>query len=365
MLRLTESKLPIEHDEPALIAAILRRLKIAREQLVSFAIFKRGVDARRPGPISFIYTIDVEEEFAEEQSLVCRSLHIIDSTDLAALSKIYSGMRKQLARGGAERTKFTFKAMVSLYCKLAVRCSKVAAEGEEHGVNVGKIFAPYLHSGDGNGMLEVLADNDIMQGISLYVFAANAADTCGLGEAAYDLFAAALMLYEQGIPDTKRQMAVLSHFISALAITRSMEEESYRNLAGKLTQYSSSLLLKQDQSRMVQMCSHLFWKKTLSEEARGNTEDCLKRSLKYADKSPAPAQYELYVESLNRYLYYFAAKMPSIEVNKINSLVDMCDKTRGAAAEDGGVAAQFEKNTKVYMKHRAQNDDEKWSELEC
>ena len=60
MLRLTEIKLPIEHDEPALIDAIVRRLKITRNQLIKHAIFKRGVDARRPGPISFIYTIDVE-----------------------------------------------------------------------------------------------------------------------------------------------------------------------------------------------------------------------------------------------------------------------------------------------------------------
>ena len=60
MLRLTEIKLPIEHDEESLLAAILRRLNIPRKFLLRHAIFKRGVDARRPGPISFIYTIDVE-----------------------------------------------------------------------------------------------------------------------------------------------------------------------------------------------------------------------------------------------------------------------------------------------------------------
>ncbi len=60
VLRLTEIKLPIEHDEEALIAAMLRRLRIPRGQLVRHAVFKRGVDARRPGPVSFIYTIDVE-----------------------------------------------------------------------------------------------------------------------------------------------------------------------------------------------------------------------------------------------------------------------------------------------------------------
>ena len=60
MLRLTEIKLPIEHDEKALVNAILRRLGLRAEQLLRHAIYRRGVDARRPGPISFIYTIDVE-----------------------------------------------------------------------------------------------------------------------------------------------------------------------------------------------------------------------------------------------------------------------------------------------------------------
>ena len=322
-----------------------------------------------PADKTQIYTIDVQEEFAEEQGLVCRTLHVIDTPDLAVLSKIFSGMRKQLSRGGPERTRYTYKAMVALYARLAIRCAKAAGEGADSGVNVGKIFS-YLHSGDGNGMLETLAELDTLQGISLYVFAANAADTCGMGDNAYDLFAAALMLYEHGIPDTKRQMAVLSQLVSALAICRSLEEESYKNLAAKLCQYASSLLLKQDQCRMVQVCSHLFWKKTLSDEARQSTNECLQRSLKMADKSPSGAQYDLYVESLNRYLYYFSAKMPQVQAKHINSLVDMCNKTREARAAEGGAAATadsaaFEKNTKAYIRHRKQDQsDERWAELE-
>jgi len=57
---MTEIKLPIDHDEDQLVAAILRRLGIRREQLVRYLIFRRGVDARRSRPASFIYTLDVE-----------------------------------------------------------------------------------------------------------------------------------------------------------------------------------------------------------------------------------------------------------------------------------------------------------------
>ena len=60
MLRLTEVKLPIDHPEGDLKAAILQRLGIGADQLLGFAIFRRGFDARKPSRILFVYTLDVE-----------------------------------------------------------------------------------------------------------------------------------------------------------------------------------------------------------------------------------------------------------------------------------------------------------------
>jgi len=60
MLRLTEIKLPLNHDENALTAAILDKLKLKPEQLHSFTVFKRGFDARKKSDIQLIYTLDIE-----------------------------------------------------------------------------------------------------------------------------------------------------------------------------------------------------------------------------------------------------------------------------------------------------------------
>jgi uncharacterized FAD-dependent dehydrogenase len=60
MLRLTDIKLPLDHDEQALELAILGKLKISKEQLISFNLFKRGYDARNNKNIQLIYTLDVE-----------------------------------------------------------------------------------------------------------------------------------------------------------------------------------------------------------------------------------------------------------------------------------------------------------------
>ncbi len=60
MLRLTEIKLPITHAEGEIKAAILKRLSISAEDLLSFSIVKRGVDARKRGHIQYTYTLEVE-----------------------------------------------------------------------------------------------------------------------------------------------------------------------------------------------------------------------------------------------------------------------------------------------------------------
>jgi uncharacterized FAD-dependent dehydrogenase len=59
MLRLTELKLPIDHDEAALTAAILARLGIGAAELLEVTIHRRGVDARRKSAILLAYTLDL------------------------------------------------------------------------------------------------------------------------------------------------------------------------------------------------------------------------------------------------------------------------------------------------------------------
>ena len=59
MLRLTELKLPLDHPPEALPAAIIARLGIAPEDMVDFAVWRRGNDARKKSAILLVYTIDV------------------------------------------------------------------------------------------------------------------------------------------------------------------------------------------------------------------------------------------------------------------------------------------------------------------
>ncbi len=60
MLRLTEVKLPLDHPEDEIKSAILKKLQITDEDLISYSIFKRSYDARKKGEIALVYILDVE-----------------------------------------------------------------------------------------------------------------------------------------------------------------------------------------------------------------------------------------------------------------------------------------------------------------
>ena len=60
MLRITDLKLPLDHDEAALRSAIIARLGIAAHELTGFIVAKRSYDARKRGGIALIYVVDAQ-----------------------------------------------------------------------------------------------------------------------------------------------------------------------------------------------------------------------------------------------------------------------------------------------------------------
>lgn len=67
MLRINQLKLPIEHSEWDLENKICKTLRIQPEQVISYQICKKSIDARKKQELSFVYAVDVavvnEEKF--------------------------------------------------------------------------------------------------------------------------------------------------------------------------------------------------------------------------------------------------------------------------------------------------------------
>ncbi len=59
MIRINEIRLPLAHEEGALLDAITKKLGIPAEKVISFNVFRRGYDARKKTNIQLIYTLDI------------------------------------------------------------------------------------------------------------------------------------------------------------------------------------------------------------------------------------------------------------------------------------------------------------------
>jgi uncharacterized FAD-dependent dehydrogenase len=73
MLRLGDVKLPLEHPDEALAAAIIERLGIGAGELLGYTVYKRSYDARNKANIVLVYQLDVELPAALEKQLLARS----------------------------------------------------------------------------------------------------------------------------------------------------------------------------------------------------------------------------------------------------------------------------------------------------
>jgi uncharacterized FAD-dependent dehydrogenase len=70
MLRLTELKLPLDHPDGAVEAALCARLGLRRQDLLSVAVARRAWDARKRSAIELVYSVDFS--VADEAALLRR-----------------------------------------------------------------------------------------------------------------------------------------------------------------------------------------------------------------------------------------------------------------------------------------------------
>lgn len=59
MIRIQQLKMPINHTEDELLGKIAKTLRLPQQQIVSWKIIRRSLDARRKPELNFVYTVDV------------------------------------------------------------------------------------------------------------------------------------------------------------------------------------------------------------------------------------------------------------------------------------------------------------------
>ncbi|CAL0303507.1 unnamed protein product [Lupinus luteus] len=270
-----------------------------------------------------------EEDFSEEQNSVARLIHMLHNDDPEEMFKIISTVKKHIMIGGPRRLPFTVPSLIFSALKLVRQLQGQDGDvaGEEVPTTPKKIFQLL------NEIIEALSSVSSPElALRLYLQCAEAANDCDLEPAAYEFFTQAFVLYEEEIADSKAQVTAIHLIIGSLQRMNVFGVENRDTLTHKATGYSAKLLKKPDQCRAVYACSHLFWVDDQDGIKDGERVLlCLKRALRIANAAQQMANVAkgssgpvtLFVEILNKYLYYFENGNSQITSATIQGLIEL------------------------------------------
>ncbi|GAA5797062.1 vacuolar protein sorting-associated protein 35 [Helicostylum pulchrum] len=304
-------------------------LRDQKDASASSVTQQTGYSSMRQKPSELTFE---QEEFIEKQGLLARMVHLFKSDNEDTQFLLLSAARKQFSDGG-DRIRYTFPPLIISAAKLARRYKYQEEQDEIWEKKTSALFR-FIHQ-----VISTLyhkceaADNCL----HLFLLAGQSADECGFEEIAYEFFVEAFTIYEESISESRAQYQAITCIIGALQQTRVFSVDNYDTLITKAALHSSKLLKKPDQCRGVYLSSHLWWatdraileadlpesEKALFRDGKRALE-CLQKALKIADSCMDPVtNVELFVEILNRYIYYFEKGNEAVTVKYLNGLIDL------------------------------------------
>lgn len=310
--------------------------------------------------------LNLPQQFKNEQYLVARLPHLLYNEDTDNMLQLLIKSRHYFhgEKGDVKRFKFTFPPLIFAALNLSkkVFLRERLAAVPDSGVtppthSTRKVFHFIIEA------ISILSPSYPELAMKLFLQATQAADACEFSAIAYEFLKEALLLYESDITDSKAQVTALTSFISTLLTCKNFPIEDYEALITKVAQYSNKLLKKPDQSRMISLCSLLFF---LPPKPSATTEkverysdcqrvlECMQRSLKVASVSNP----NLFVEILDRYLYHFENDNPIIQSNYITGLIQLINDN--ISSEPGAILPETKThfhNTLAYIRSRKESPE--------
>ncbi|KAL5120644.1 retromer complex subunit Vps35 [Pleosporales sp. CAS-2024a] len=270
------------------------------------------------------------DETIEEQGWLARIVHLIRGKDNDTQFKLLQIARKAFAEGN-DRVKYTTPAVITASLKLA-RQYKKREHYDDNWQSQSSALYKFMHNTLSTLYTRVNGSADLS--LRLFIACGQVADQNSFEEVAYEYFAQAFTIYEEAISDSRAQFQAVCVIASGLHTTRNFGKENYDTLITKCALHGSKLLKKPDQCRAVYLASHLWWAtevRALGEEDAKNLYrdgkrvlECLQRALRVADACmDAAVSVELFVEILNRYVYYFDQENDAVTTKYLNGLIEL------------------------------------------
>ncbi|CAJ1383137.1 unnamed protein product [Effrenium voratum] len=271
--------------------------------------------------------------FAEDQQKVCKLVHQVRHEDTDVEYQMLTEMRGFFGQGGPQRLVFTlqpvFFAALGLVPKIQAREKRREQEGDEAvpppAISMKKVFQ-FLHRTN-SALMQSSPDIALQLWLTASVTADQVERATGEGNfepIAYEFLTQALVLFEEEISDSSKQYKGIHSIVGTLCKVAALDPENFDNVSQKITRHAAKLLKKPMQCRAVSACSQLFWCDARREPKR--VRECLERCVKTCEAvvQSDSGQVGLWVEMLDRYIYYFEVDCDEVTITFLQSLLQIC-----------------------------------------
>ncbi|KAK2750980.1 Vacuolar protein sorting-associated protein 35 [Myotisia sp. PD_48] len=320
---------------------ILHILRVLIREGMQQPIGYPGVQSQRRGET---------DETIEEQGWLARIVHFLQGQDNDIQLKLLQSVRTAYLEGN-ERIRYTTPAIITSSLKLA-RKFKSREHYDDNWQTQSSALFRFAHQCV-SSLYQRMNSGCAELALRLFVLCGQVADEVGFEEVSYEFFAQAFTIYEDSISDSRAQFQAVCIISSSLHGLRNFGKENYDTLITKVALHGSKLLKKPDQCRAVYLASHLWWvvdtNNTEGEETNMIYRDskrvleCLQRSLRVADACMDTAvSVELFIEILNRYVYYYDQQNEAVTIKYINGLIELIYSNLQTNQNEGGPSGGLE-----------------------
>ena len=339
---------------------VYHKLKTIQSQILKSLLAQRVViktEADLVKILTFISTLlgDADGEFEGddedmmlEQNLVCGMVHAISCAEPKAEVELLAKCLETFKKGGEKRLVFTMPTLAFACMRLAQRIFEQNGAEQERTAQLKSVYQLV------NGCIGMLSELDTAVELSLrlYAQAAVSASNTKMPGCAYDLFASAIGCYEERIADSQAKYNALLMLVATVRFIF-INKEDYTTLVTTVVKHCGHLLKKADQSRVISMAAHVFWREGEGDRAFLDDQrvlECLQRSLKMSEQvNDALLNASIRIDILNRYLYFFDHKNSKINGKYISGMVDLTNTVFTKGSEDSDSVQTYLRNTLAYI----------------
>lgn len=318
-----------------------------------------------PGGPARSRTVETDET-VEEQGWLARIVHLIKGDDNVTQFQLLKKARAAFQEGN-ERTKYTTPAIVTQALKLARSFKRREHLSSDDYSAQSSALYKFVHTTLSSLYTRVSASGVPDLVLRLFVSCGQVAAQCESEDVAYEFFAQAFTVYEESISDSRSQFQAICIIAGALCgCSEKFGRENYDTLITKAALHGSKLLKKPDQCRAVYLASHLWWAVEKGEAEKAEEKEvsqavasdlcspltnldqpyrdgkrvleCLQRALRVADACmDAAVSVELFVEILNRYVYYFDQENDAVTTKYLNGLIELIHSNLNTTEQVAGL----------------------------